>query len=121
MIADIPGIIAGAHQNRGLGLEFLRHIERTHILLFVLDASGFEGRDPIEDFSILRRETALYNPDLADKPFAVVLNKTDIEEGRALDALFREAYPNYEIFEASALTGHGLEAVMGFLKRKLSK
>lgn len=121
LIADIPGIIAGAHQNRGLGLEFLRHIERTHVLLFVLDASGFEGRDPIEDFSVLRRETALHNPELADKPFAVLLNKMDREGAPPIAALFREAHPACEIFEVSALTGYGLDAVIGFLKRKLSK
>ena len=121
LIADIPGIIAGAHQNRGLGLEFLRHIERTHILLFVLDSSGFEGRDPIEDFSVLRSEVALYNPELALKPFAVLLNKIDVEGGADLAALFHQAHPTFEVFEISALTGYGLEAVIGFLKRKLSK
>ena len=121
LIADIPGIIEGAHQNRGLGLEFLRHIERTHILLFVLDSSGFEGRDPIEDFSVLRSEVALYNPELAVKPFAVLLNKIDIEGGADLAALFHKAHPAFEVFEISALTGYGLEAVIGFLKRKLSK
>lgn len=121
LIADIPGIIEGAHQNRGLGLEFLRHIERTHILLFVLDSSGFEGRDPIADFSVLRSEVALYNPELAVKPFAVLLNKIDMEGGPDLAALFHQAHPALEVFEISALTGYGLEAVIGFLKRKLSK
>ena len=121
LIADIPGIIAGAHQNRGLGLEFLRHIERTHILLFVLDASGFEGRDPVEDFSVLRKEIALYNPQLLEKHYAVLLNKVDIEGAHDWVALFREMHPSQEVFEVSALTGQGLEAVLGFLKRKLSK
>jgi GTP-binding protein len=119
LIADIPGIIAGAHQDRGLGLEFLRHIERTHILLFILDASGFEGRDPIEDFSILQKELALYNPDLLTKPFAVLLNKIDHDGAQTTP--FRHKYPSLEIFEISALTGQGLNEVTGFLKRKLSK
>ena len=129
LIADIPGIISGAHQNKGLGLEFLRHIERTHLLLFVLDASGIEGRNLIEDFSILRQELALYNPALLEKPYAVLLNKIDlIDETNGEESLevnpvsaFREMHPAIEIFEISALTGHGLPAVTGFLKRKLSK
>ncbi len=121
LIADIPGIISGAHQNRGLGLEFLRHIERTHLLLFLLDASGFEGRDPIEDFKVLRQEIALYNPELAEKPYAVVLNKIDLEGAEPLIAAFKAAYPQIPHFEISALTGQGLEAVIGFLKRKLSR
>lgn len=117
LIADIPGIIEGAHLNKGLGFEFLRHIERTHILLFVLDASGFEGRDPIEDFATLRSEAAKYNPQLAEKPFAVALNKVDVGfVGQA----FREKHPNIPVFEISALTGQGVEEVIGFLKRKLS-
>jgi GTPase len=115
LIADIPGIIGGAHQNRGLGLEFLRHIERTHMLLFVLDASGFEGRDPLSDFSCLRQEIALYNPSLANKPFAVLLNKMDREEATSWSLSFRKAYPCYDIFEISALSGQGLAEVVKFL------
>jgi GTPase len=121
LIADIPGIIAGAHENRGLGLEFLRHIERTHLLLFVLDVSGFEGRDPIDDFSVLRQEVALYNPELAQKPFAVLLNKMDIAEAAEHAKAFRKAYSSHDIFEVSAQTGYGLDEVIGFLKRKLNK
>jgi GTPase len=121
LIADIPGIIAGAHQNRGLGLEFLRHIERTHLLLFVLDASDFEGRDPIEDYSVLRRELAQYNPELLDKPFAVILNKVDVEGSDKVVGQFKEMHPTLNIFEVSGLSGQGLEGMIGFLKRKLSK
>lgn len=121
LIADIPGIIPGAHKNKGLGLEFLRHIERTSLLLFLLDASDFEGRDPVEDFSVLRREIALYNPELLEKPYAVLLNKVDIEGAPPLVALFREMHNSCEIFEISALTGQGIEDVIGFLKRKLIK
>ncbi len=120
LIADIPGIIAGAHQNRGLGLEFLRHIERTRLLLFVLDASNFEGRDPVEDYSVLRREIALYNPELLEKPSAVLLNKVDVEGANECVANFREMHPTVDTFEVSALTGQGVDAIVGFLKRKLS-
>lgn len=121
LVADIPGIIAGAHQNKGLGLEFLRHIERTHLLLFVLDASDFEGRDPIEDYSVLRREIALYNPELLEKPSAVLLNKTDVEGSEAVVKAFHEMHPSETIFDISALEGQGFEAVTGFLKRKLNR
>ncbi len=117
LIADIPGIIEGAHRNKGLGFEFLRHIERTHFLLFILDASGFEERDPLEDFATLRREVLEYNQELSEKPFAVALNKIDM--GFVGEA-FRETYPDIQVFEMSALTGQGVEEIIGFLKRKLS-
>lgn len=117
LIADIPGIIEGAHRNKGLGFEFLRHIERTSILLFVLDASGFEGRDPLEDFATLRKEITAYNPQMGEKPYAVALNKVDIGN---LGQRFREYYPDVSVFEISALTGQGVGEIIGFLKRKLS-
>ncbi len=116
LIADIPGIIEGAHKNRGLGIEFLRHIERTSLLLFVLDASGFEERDPIADFSVLRQEITAYNSELANKPFVVALNKIDVG---FVGEKFREAYPEVPVFEMSALTGQGVGEIVGFLKRKL--
>lgn len=148
LIADIPGIIEGAHKNRGLGIEFLRHIERTSLLLFVLDASGFEERDPIVDFSILRQEIAAYNPEHAKKPFVIALNKIDLAQSSHqhssrfgqtvfedvqssrmvgeksglgfIGQKFREAYPDVPVFEMSALTGQGVGEIVGFLKRKLS-
>lgn len=116
LIADIPGIIEGAHQNKGLGLEFLRHIERTHVLLFVLDASSERLE---KDFEILRYEVSQYNPTLLEKPCAVVLNKTDIEGVEEKLLPFKELYREFEVLDASALTGYGLEAVLGCLKRKL--
>jgi GTP-binding protein len=79
-VADIPGLIEGAHENKGLGHEFLRHIERCSLLLFVLDMAGSEGRDPIEDFRTLRRELKLYDPRLAARPFGVVANKIDLPD-----------------------------------------
>ncbi len=89
----------------------MRHIERTQLLLFVLDASGFEGRDPIEDFAILQKEIALYNPSLLKKPYAVLLNKADLEGAEQVVFNFRAMHPNIAIFEISALTGQGLTAV----------
>lgn len=81
-IADIPGIIEGAHYNKGLGFEFLRHIERTKLLLFVIDASGIDGRRPIDDFAVLLNELEKYNPELLKKPYFVVLNKVDTDEAQ---------------------------------------
>ena len=85
-VADIPGLIEGAHENKGLGHEFLRHIARCKLLLFVLDMAGSEGRDPIEDFRTLRRELKLYDPRLAARRFAVVANKMDLPDARCESA-----------------------------------
>jgi GTP-binding protein len=79
-VADIPGLIEGAHQGDGLGHEFLRHIERCRLLLFVIDMAGSEGRDPRDDFALLRKEVRLYQKELADRPFFVVANKMDLPE-----------------------------------------
>lgn len=111
-IADIPGIISGASENRGLGLEFLRHIERTKLLIFMLDASGIDGRDPYSDFQILRNEIAAYNPHILQKPVLVLLNKVDDEASKEH---LNDFYSNFkgECLEVSALTGQGLPELIG--------
>lgn len=110
-IADIPGIIEGAHQNRGLGFEFLRHIERTQLLIYVIDASGIDGRNPVDDLKILRTEVGAYNPEMLERPFLVVLNKIDTEEAQENIPLFKKEYPfdTETLYEISASTGEGLE------------
>lgn len=113
LVADIPGIIEDAHQNRGLGIAFLRHIERSSVLLFVIDVSGFEGRDPLSDFTILRNELQAYRPEMLDKPFIVALNKID-EEGA--DEQLKNFYANYPfaketLFPISAMHGQGLDSL----------
>ncbi len=112
-IADIPGIIENAHLNRGLGIEFLRHIERTRLLIYVLDASGIDGRDPINDFRILQQELQKYNPELLTRPFLVALNKIDTTEALEHLAQFRKEYPfdPSSLYEISALSGQGIEAL----------
>jgi len=109
-IADIPGIIEGAHRNRGLGFEFLRHVERTKLLLFILDASGIDGRTPVEDYRVLRDELKKYNPELLKRPFLVVLNKIDEEPSAAHIKDFGKKFPKVKskLFQISAWTGEGL-------------
>lgn len=113
-IADIPGIIEGANENRGLGLEFLRHIERTKLLIFILDASGIDGRNPTDDFRVLRSEIAAYNPELLKRPYLVVLNKIDTEESQAHIEHFLQVHhiPKDILFKISAAYAEGLEPLV---------
>ncbi len=109
LIADIPGIISGASQNKGLGLEFLRHIERTKLLVFVLDISGWEGRSPIGDFAVLQEELRCYDPSLLKRPFLIVLNKIDLEGAQEHAQDFIQAFSKYDgrIFVVSASSATG--------------
>lgn len=123
LIADIPGIIENAHQNRGLGFEFLRHIERTSLLIFVLDASGMDGRNPTDDFRVLQEELKAYNPELLERPSLVVLNKIDLEESEHNIEEFRKNYslPKSKLFEISATEGKGVAAFRKALEKKMKK
>jgi GTP-binding protein len=120
-LADIPGIIEGASQNRGLGLEFLRHIERTKLLIYILDASGIDGRTPSHDFRVLREELVAYNPELLDRPYLVALNKIDTEEAREHIEQFCRDYhfSPHTLFEISAAYGEGLEALLQEMATRL--
>lgn len=113
-IADIPGIIEGAHRNRGLGLEFLRHVERTKLLLFMLDASGIDGRTPLDDFRVLQNEIKEYNPELLNRPYLIALNKIDTDESLALiqDFTSHTEIPPRQLFRISAITGEGLDLLV---------
>jgi len=81
-VADIPGLIEGAHEGIGLGHEFLRHIERCRVLLFVIDMAGSEGRDPRDDFAQLRKEVSLYQKELGERPYHIIANKMDLPEAK---------------------------------------
>ncbi|MBS0615626.1 MAG: GTPase ObgE [Verrucomicrobia bacterium] len=116
LIADIPGIIEGAHADKGLGLAFLRHIERTSALVFVIDVSGFEGRDPLDDFAVLQNELASYDPLLLEKPCLVVLNKIDVEGSKENAQRFKKKYKKFEILEISALQNIGLQPLVARLQ-----
>jgi GTP-binding protein len=119
LVADIPGIIENAHKNRGLGIAFLKHIERTSVLAYVIDVSASEGRDPFEDFQILRSELLAYSEDLIAKPFLVILNKTDCDDAEEQVKHFRAHYPfdQSSLFEISAEYELGLEAMIEEMKR----
>ncbi|HWR41184.1 MAG TPA: GTPase ObgE [Patescibacteria group bacterium] len=114
VLADIPGLIEGAHEGVGLGHDFLRHIERTKVIIHVLDVSGLEGRDPIEDYHKINNELKLYNERLASRPQIVALNKMDLPEGR--EAFQRVAdyltAAGREVFAISAATGEGMSQLM---------
>ncbi len=121
-IADIPGIIEGASQNRGLGLEFLRHIERTKLLIFILDASGIDNRNPSDDYRVLREEIGAYNPELLERPYLVVLNKIDTEESVAHIETFCQNYtfPAHTLFKISAAYAENIQELLLEIARRLS-
>jgi GTP-binding protein len=116
-VADIPGLIEGAHRNVGLGHDFLRHIMRCRVLLFVVDLAGSEGRDPVQDVQHLRREIDLYDPLLSEKPWYIVANKRDLPQARDKLPALRKRFAPVELVAASAKTGEGLDE----LKTKLEK
>lgn len=109
VMADIPGLIEGASEGIGLGHEFLRHVERTRVLVHIIDVSGVEGRDPVEDYHTIMDELIEYNPKLKDKPQIIVGNKMDIpgaEEG--LEKL-REEFKDHKVYALSAATSSGVD------------
>lgn len=113
VLADIPGLIEGAHTGAGLGHEFLRHTERTRLILHVLDIAGSEERNPLEDFRVIQEELRQYSETLADRPMIVVANKMDIPGAEEnLKQLREELGEAYEIFPVSAATGEGLKELI---------
>lgn len=123
VLADIPGLIEGAHEGVGLGYEFLRHIERTKLLIHVVDIAGVDGRDPVMDFDTINAELREYNPKLAERPQVVAANKTDLPDGEENLARFTDIIGKrgYEVFPISAATGTGLRELMFHVSDMLSK
>ncbi len=126
VLADIPGVIEGASEGVGLGLQFLRHIERTRLLLHVLDVSGSEGRNPVEDFKIINKELKKYSEKLSTRKQIIVANKIDIipeeernnnENIKAIEKLAKEN--NMELFKISAATNKGLKELMNHVAEVL--
>jgi len=119
VVADIPGLIHGAHEGHGLGIEFLRHIERTRILLHVLDAAAIDGTSPLDAYHTLRRELALYGHALTQRPHLVAANKTDLPDARAVLDELRAALP-VQLHPISAVTGQGIPALLAALAHAAS-
>ena len=115
VIADIPGVIEGASDGVGLGLQFLRHIERTRLLLHIIDCSGSEGRDPVDDFNVINGELKKYSERLSQRRQIIVANKADVmQDDSAFKALKKMATEKgIEIFKISAVTGEGLKELFG--------
>ncbi len=114
VVADVPGLIEGAHRGLGLGHQFLRHLERTKVLVHVVDISGATGRDPVSDLDIVRRELELFRPELASKPQIVAANKIDaLDDESRVKALERRARRlRLPFFAVSAVTGEGVPLLM---------
>lgn len=123
VLADIPGIIEGASEGVGLGHDFLRHIERTRLLIHVVDVSGIEGRNPIEDFDIINNELAQYDMDLESRPQVIAANKTDIIQDEAAFEAFQQEMEKrgYRVFPISAATNQGVTELMKYVYEELSK
>ena len=120
-IADLPGLIAGAHENKGLGHSFLRHIERTQVLLYVLDMAATENRDPVQDFLILQRELELYCPGLTSKPSIIFANKVDRKPQTVQIHLDRlRQVTNLSIFQGSSALKLNLEPLLEALQEKVA-
>ncbi|MEC7801999.1 MAG: GTPase ObgE [Verrucomicrobiota bacterium] len=119
-MADVPGLIEGAAENRGLGHRFLRHVERCKLLLFLLDLAATDGRNPCDDFEHLQKELLEYDPALAEKPFVVVGNKIDEEEADQYVKEFKKRFPKISILPISALLDDGLSELKKRLLEKLS-
>ncbi len=113
VVADIPGLIEGAHEGHGLGIQFLRHVERTRLLAHLVDVSEMSGREPAEDFGIVMNELASFSEDLAAKPMIVIATKMDAAQDDGRVASLRElaGERGLQYFEISSATGQGIEAL----------
>ncbi len=123
VVADIPGLIEGAHLGHGLGVQFLRHIERTRLLVHLVDVSDATGRDPVDDFRVVMEELEGFSPDLVRKPMFVVASKVDVAQDRArIDALKAMAAEKHlPFYEISSVTGQGIEDLKYNMAQFLSK
>jgi len=123
VLADIPGIIEGASEGAGLGHDFLRHIDRCRLLIHIVDISGSEGRDPVEDFEAINEELRRYNPELAERPQLVAANKCDIAQDEELIEKFKSFIEEqgYKLFMISAASNVGVKDVVNAAAEELSK
>jgi GTP-binding protein len=121
VVADIPGLIEGAHAGVGLGHEFLRHVERTRLLVHVVDVSGIEGRDPLDDFHIINAELLKYSENLAQKPQIVAANKADLPDFNKNYKTFKNAVEasGFKVFPISGATNCGINELMNYAYQRL--
>jgi GTP-binding protein len=121
VVADVPGLIKGAHAGAGLGVRFLKHIERTKVIIHLIDISPLTKRDPVEDYKILNNELEAYSPDLKKKPQIVALNKIDIKEANEGLVEIRKRFKKIgvEVFPISAVTGEGINELIREVARQL--
>jgi GTP-binding protein len=115
VVADIPGLIEGAHAGVGLGIQFLKHIERTRILVHLVDASSIDPMDPLKDYRTINKELSLYKQQLADKPQIVVLNKMDLDQAHENAALFEARLVDTEVLRISAINKKGIRKLISKL------
>jgi GTPase len=121
VMADVPGLIAGASDGKGLGHRFLRHIERCKLLLILLDMAGTDQRDPRDDYKQLLKELELYDDSLLEKPRLVVANKLDEDTAVANLVKFKKRYPKVEIMPISCLTEEGIPKLRKELLKRVKK
>jgi len=121
VVADIPGLMEGAHRGVGLGIRFLRHIERTSLLIHIIDISETSQRDPIDDFNTINNELALYSPSLAKKPQIIAINKMDLPISEENFTKFKGQFESLdaEICPISAVTGEGMKPLIDCIVMKL--
>lgn len=112
VLADLPGLIEGAAEGRGLGHQFLRHIERCRVIIHVVDMGSNEGRDPLEDYRIINEELGKYEYRLLERPQIVAANKMDLDDAQENLERFQKAYPDVAIFPMSAITHEGVQALL---------
>lgn len=120
-VADLPGLIEGAALGKGLGIQFLKHIERTKIILHIVDMGSAEGRDPIEDYSVINQELVLYGFDLDKRKQIVVANKCDLPDFEYHLEEFKKAFPDVEVVPISSLTKTGIESLILKVADELDK
>lgn len=124
VIADIPGLIEGASEGVGLGHEFLRHIERTKVIIHMVDAASVEGRDPIADIKAINAELEAYNPDLLNRPQVIAANKIDAiygESNTIIDDIKKEFEPEIKVYPISAVSGKGLKELLYYVREMLDE
>ena len=112
ILADLPGLIEGASEGKGLGHQFLKHIERCRVIIHVLDMGGEEGRDPVQDYKIINDELKNYQLRLLERPQIVVANKMDLEHAEENLERFKEAYPDVPVYETTTIIHEGLDPVL---------